>query len=122
MIWQTQIMTPKRSQKIRCSYAEYLQVGLNVQKVIIGQLLFREVLPYDMFNNHVFSANEEIAYEWLRCQKYTFGIIGGSGILLYPYWITRVVIQGCTLIKRAIKILAIGKGCNYKGLEVVRLK
>ena len=53
-------MIPKRSQEIRCSYAEYLQVGLNVQKVIRGQLLFREVLPYDMFNNHVVSANEEI--------------------------------------------------------------
>ena len=67
MIWQTQIMTPKRSQEIRCSYAEYLQVGLNVQKVIIGQLLFREVLPYDMYNNHVVSANEEIAQFMSGC-------------------------------------------------------
>lgn len=44
-----------------CSYAEYLQIGFGVQKIIVGQILFRDVVPYDMFNKHVVTANEEIA-------------------------------------------------------------
>ena len=43
------------------AFCKYLQVGLIVQNVIIGQILFREVHPYDMFNNHVVSENEKIA-------------------------------------------------------------
>ena len=94
---------PKTFARDLCSFAEYLQVGLNVKNVIIGQILFREVLPYDMFNSHVVSANEEIALRVAALPKIYFWHHRGSGILLYPYWITRVVIQGCTLIKRAIK-------------------
>ena len=30
-----------------CSYAQYLQIGLNVHTVIVGQILFRGVLSFD---------------------------------------------------------------------------
>ena len=63
---------PKTFARDLCSYAEYLQVGYDVQKVIIGQILFREVLPYDMFNNHVVFANEEIALRVAALPKIYF--------------------------------------------------
>ena len=44
-----------------CSYAEYLREGFDVGRIIIGQILFRDVLPYDEFNAHVVKANDEIA-------------------------------------------------------------
>ena len=43
-----------------CSYAEYLRVGYDVLKVVISQIIFRDVLPHEDFNAYVTLANEEI--------------------------------------------------------------
>ena len=43
-----------------CTYAEHLRVGFDAKKVVIGQILFRDVLPYATFIESVFRANDAI--------------------------------------------------------------
>ena len=48
---------PLRLARDICSYAEYLGVGFDVQKVVISQIIFRDVVPYHTFNENVVTAN-----------------------------------------------------------------
>ena len=76
-----------------CSYAEYLQVGFGIQKIIIGQILFRDDIPYNQFEMYYVKANNEIDL-CAAAQIYISGIIGVFGTLRYLYLITEGVIQG----------------------------
>ena len=84
-----------------CSYAEYLREGFDVGRIIIGQILFRDVLPYDEFNAHVVKANDEIARLVVDFRIYISGTTGGFGIPLSLYLIIRGVFRGYTSMKRA---------------------
>lgn len=39
------------------SYSSFLITGLNVKKVVLMQVLYRECVPYQTYNDHVISAN-----------------------------------------------------------------
>lgn len=42
------------------SYANYLKCGLEIKQVVIGQILFRDRQPYELYNDHVAQANVQI--------------------------------------------------------------
>ena len=44
-----------------CSYAEYLQIGFGIRKIIIGQILLRVFVPYEQFDQHAVTTKEEIS-------------------------------------------------------------
>ena len=43
-----------------CWYAEYLRVGFDIQNVVISQIIFRDVVPYDTLNENVVTVNGAI--------------------------------------------------------------
>ena len=51
---------PLRLARDICLCAEYLRVGFDVQMVVISQIIFRDVVPYDTFNQNVVTANSAI--------------------------------------------------------------
>ena len=51
---------PAKFAKDLISFAQYLKYGYDVQKVVIGQILFREKVNYADYNSHVTEANNEL--------------------------------------------------------------
>ena len=51
---------PAKFAKDLISFAQYLKYGYGVQKVVIGQILFREKVNYADYNSHVTEANNEL--------------------------------------------------------------
>ena len=60
-----------------CSLAEYLRIGFDIHKVVISQIIFRDVLPHDNFNNNVVTANESIKSPLILWKMFIFGVIRG---------------------------------------------
>ena len=49
-----------------------MQIGCGLQKIYIGQILFKDVGPYELFNQHFLTANEERSSHHKACIMFTF--------------------------------------------------
>ena len=68
----TKEYNPAKFAKDLISLVQYLKYGHDVQKVVIGQILFREKVNYADYNSHVTEANNEL---FKSCQTQVYQVI-----------------------------------------------